>query len=244
MIMKKMVDAWMQNLPTEDVIIVPKKVLHLAGGKIWKLRLIVIFLTLTCSILAAVSLKSQTAVSHLLHLEQENRTKDATIEQLQREKKVLEEKLSFKGRVDELVAKIQKEVPRLNAGIIRPAAEIALSNTTDPALYLAIGLVETMFRADIVHTDGVARGMHGLCPLQWHSFLNEKGIMRSLDDYFDPVKSFKGAEAVLSALLQECGSLEKALRYYNGGGPAASGRIPKSTAYAKRVMYLRGLFKV
>jgi hypothetical protein len=65
--------------------------------------------------------------------------------------------------------------------------------------------------------------------------------MKSRDDYFDPAKSFKGSEAVLTALVRECGSLEKALRYYNGGVRAAAGKIPQSAAYAKRVMRLRSV---
>jgi hypothetical protein len=63
--------------------------------------------------------------------------------------------------------------------------------------------------------------------------------MASRDDYFDPVKSFKGSEAVMTALVRECGSLEKALLYYNGGELAAAGMVPKSTAYAMRVLHLR-----
>jgi hypothetical protein len=84
--------------------------------------------------------------------------------------------------------------------------------------------------------------MHGLCPKDWHAFLQAKVIMASRDDYFDAAKSFRGSEAVLTALVRECGSLEKALRYYNGGEQAAAGMIPSSTAYAKRVMYLRSVF--
>ena len=56
------------------------------------------------------------------------------------------------------------------------------------------------------------------------------------------MKSFKGSEAVLSALVRECGTLEKALLYYNGGVPAAAGRIPISKVYAKRVLHLRDVF--
>jgi hypothetical protein len=193
-------------------------------------------------VLATLSLKWREAVSLLLLLEAENKTKDATIEKLQQENKVLKEKLSIKLKIDGLVAKIQKEAPWLDQRIIRPAAEKALNHTTDPALYLAIGLVEAEFRANVVHTDGVALGMHGLCPKDWHALLKAKGIMKNRDDYFDPVKSFKGSEAVLSALVREYRSLEVALRYYNGGVFAAAGMIPKSTAYAKRVMYLRRIF--
>jgi hypothetical protein len=36
--------------------------------------------------------------------------------------------------------------------------------------------------------------------------------------------------------------LEKALLYYNGGGPAAAGKIPISKVYAKRVLHLREIF--
>jgi hypothetical protein len=175
-------------------------------------------------------------------LEQETREKDATIEKLRNENKLLEEKLASQRKVDDLVARVLKEASWLDHRIIRPAAEMALANTTDPALYLAIALVEAELQADVVHPDGVALGMHGLCPDDWHSFLKAKGIMESRDDYFDPVKSFRGSEAVLSALVRECGSLEKALLYYNGGEPAVAGMIPKSTAYVRRVLHLRGLF--
>jgi soluble lytic murein transglycosylase-like protein len=175
-------------------------------------------------------------------LEKENEAKDATIEKLKKENKLLEEKLSFNRKIDDLVAEVKKEASWLDYRIIRPAAEKALAYTTDPALYLAIGLVEAGFQADVVHTDGVALGMHGLCPKDWHSYLKRKGIMESRDDYFDPVKSFKGSEAVLSALVREFGSLEKALLYYNGGGLAAAGRIPQSKVYAKRVLHLRSVF--
>ena len=226
----------------EEMIIIPQEVLHLAWGKIWKLRVMVLILVTVCAVLVTVHLEGREAFSQLLHLEAENKAKDATIEKLEQENKVLEEKLSFKRKVDNLVAKIQKEAPWLDQSVIRPAAEKALHHTTDPALYLAIGLVETKLQANIVHTDGVALGMHGLCPKNWHPFLQAKGIMRNRDDYFDPVKSFQGSEAVLTALVRECGSLEKALRYYNGGGSAAAGMIPRSTAYAKRVMYLRSVF--
>jgi hypothetical protein len=242
--MKKMNNIWRGRSHSliEDIIIIPQEVLHLAWGKIWKLRMMVVLLVSACAVLVTVNLKARDAFAQLLFLEAENKAKEATIEQLLKENKVLEEKLSFKLKVDDLVAKIQKEAPWLDKGIIRPAAEKALHYTTDPALYLAIGLVETKFRADIVHADGVALGMHGLCPRDWHSFLQAKGIMTSRDDYFDPVKSFRGSEAVLTALVRECGSLEKALRYYNGGELAAAGMIPKSTAYAKRVLYLRSVF--
>jgi hypothetical protein len=178
----------------------------------------------------------------LFHLEKENRAKDATIEKLRKENKRLEEKLAFRQKVDDLVAKIKKEAAWIDHRNIRPAAEKALAHTTDPALYLAIGLVEAELRADVVHPDGVALGMHGLCPRDWHSFLKAKGIMESRDDYFDPVKSFQGSEAVLSALVRECGSLEKALLFYNGGRPAVAGLIPESTAYAQRVLHLRRVF--
>jgi hypothetical protein len=193
-------------------------------------------------VLVTVNLKAREAFAHLLHLEAENKAKETIIETLQKENKVLEEKLTFKLKVDDLVAKIQKEAPWLDKSIIRPATEKALNHTTDPALYLAIGLVEAKLQANIVHADGVALGMHGLCPKDWHAFLQAKGIMASRDDYFDAAKSFRGSEAVLTALVRECGSLEKALRYYNGGEQAAAGMIPSSTAYAKRVMYLRSVF--
>ena len=242
--MKKMNNIWRGRSHSliEDIIIIPQEVLHLAWGKIWKLRMMVVILVSACAVLVVVNLKAREAFSHLLLLEAENKAKEATIEQLQKENKVLEERLAFKLKVDNLVVKIQKEVPWLDQGIIRPAAEKALSYTTDPALYLAIGLVETELQADIVHADGVALGMHGLCPRDWHSFLKAKGIMKNRNDYFDAVKSFMGSEAVLSALVRECGSLEKALRYYNGGEQAAAGMIPRSKAYARRVMYLRSLF--
>ena len=97
-------------------------------------------------------------------------------------------------------------------------------------------------QANIVHTDGVALGMHGICPKDWHAFLQTKGIMESRDDYFDPIKSFKGSEAVLTALVRKHGTLEKALLHYNGGGLAVAGMIPKSTAYARRVMHLMRVF--
>lgn len=239
---KKMENIWRAHCLIEDIIIVPQAALHQWWAKIWKLRVMVVILVTICAVLATVSLKGREAFFHLLLLEAENKAKDATIEKLQKENKVLEEKLSFKLKVDTLVAKIKKVAPWLDQSIVRPAAENALSHTTDPALYLAIGLVEAELQSDVVHTDGVALGMHGICPKDWHSFLQAKGIMASRDDYFDPVKSFKGSEAVLTALVQECGSLEKALLYYNGGGPAAAGMIPKSTAYARRVMHLMKVF--
>lgn len=242
--MKKVKNIWKGKPHSliEEIIVIPQEVLHLAWSKIWKLRVMVVVLVSACAVLVTVNLKAREAFSHLLLLEAENKAKEALIEKLQKENKDLEERLAFKLKVDDLVVKIQKEAPWLDSSIIRPAAEKALRHTTDPALYLAIGLVEAKFQADIVHSDGVALGMHGLCPRDWHSFLQAKGIMASRDDYFDAVKSFKGSEAVLSALVRECGSLEKALRYYNGGEPAAAGMIPRSTAYAKRVMYLRKVF--
>lgn len=226
----------------DEIMVIPQAALRAVLGKVWKLRLMVVILVSVCAALGAVSLKGQEALTRLVLLETENRVKDATIERLQKENKLLEEKLAFKHKVDDLVAKVKKEASWLDHGLIRPAAEMALSHTTDPALYLAIGLVEAGLQADVVHPDGVALGMHGLCPKDWHSFLKAKGIMESRDDYFDPVKSFKGSEAVLSALVQECGSLEKALLYYNGGESAAAGLIPKSTAYVQRVLHLRRVF--
>jgi seryl-tRNA synthetase len=244
--MKKIDNVWEGHSLIEEIIIVPQAALHQAWGKVWKLRALVVILVSICAVLATANLKGReafaTAFSQLLRLETETKEKDATIEKLQKENKILEEKLSFKLKVDDLVTKIQKEAPWLDKSLIRHAAEKALYNTTDPALYLAIGLVEAELQANVVHTDGVALGMHGLCPKDWHSFLQAKGIMETLEDYFDAVKSFKGSEAVLTALVQEYGSLEKALRYYNGGGLAAAGMIPSSTAYAKRVMRLRGAF--
>jgi hypothetical protein len=226
----------------DEIMVIPQEALLAVLGKVWKLRVMVVILVSICVALGAVSLKGREAFTRLLHLETENKAKDATIEKLQEENKLLEEKLAFKRKVDGLVAKIQKEASWLDHGIIRPAVELALAYTTDPALYLAIGLVEAGFRANVVHPDGVALGMHGLCPKDWHSYLKSKGIMENRDDYFDPVKSFMGSEAVLSALVRECGSLEKALLYYNGGGPAAAGMIPKSKVYARRVLHLRKVF--
>jgi hypothetical protein len=225
-----------------DIMVIPQEALHEVFGKIWKLRVMMVILVSVCIALGTVSLKGQEALSRLLHLETENKEKDATIEKLQEENKLLEEKLAFKRKVDALVGKIQKEAAWLDKKIIRPAVEMALAYTTDPALYLAIGLVEAGFRANVVHPDGVALGMHGLCPKDWHSYLKAKGIMENRDDYFDPVKSFKGSEAVLSALLREYGTLEKALLYYNGGWPAVAGKIPISKVYAKRVLRLREVF--
>lgn len=239
---KKMENIWSSHCLIEDIIIIPQKALHQSWAKIMKLQVIVVILVTLCAVLATVSLKGRDVFSHLLLLEAESQEKDAIIEKLQNENKVLEEKLSFKLKVDDLVAKIQKVAPWLDQSIIRPAAENALSHTTDPALYLAIGLVEAELQANIVHTDGVALGMHGICPKDWHAFLQTKGIMESRDDYFDPIKSFKGSEAVLTALVRKHGSLEKALLHYNGGGLAAAGMIPKSTAYARRVMHLMRVF--
>lgn len=226
----------------EELVIVPQKTLYNAWKKIAKQRVLVLLLVAACIVLAAVTVKEREAFSRSFLLETENRAKDAIIEKLRKENKDLKEKLTFQRKVADLVAKVSKVAPWLEKEVIRPAAEKALSYTTDPALYLAIGLVEGDLKAKIVHADGVALGMHGLCPRDWHSFLKAKGIMQNRDDYFDPVKSFKGSEAVLSALVQECGSLEKALLYYNGGESAAAGMIPRSTAYAKRVMYLRKVF--
>lgn len=218
--------------------------LHSAWNSIGKLRLIMAILVAVCAILVTTNLHGRTVISRLMLLEIENKAKDATIEKLRSENKVLQEKLTFQLKVNDLVAKIKKEVPWLDHKIIRIAAEKALSHTSDPALYLAIGLVEAELQANVVHTDGVALGMHGLCPKDWHDFLKKKGIMSNRDDYFDPVKSFKGSEAVLSALVRELGSLEKALLYYNGGLPATAGRIPSSIAYVTRVLYLRSVFAV
>jgi len=226
----------------DDFMVIPQEALGAVLGKLWKLRLIVVILVSVCAALGAASLKGQEAFNRLLLLEEENKAKDATIEKLEKENRLLEEKLAFRRKVDDLVAKIQKEASWLDNRIVRPAVEKALVYTTDPALYLAIGLVEAGFRADVVHPDGVALGMHGICPKDWHSFLKARGIMETRDDYFDPVKSFKGSEAVLSALVRECGTLEKALLYYNGGVPAAAGRIPISKVYAKRVLHLRDVF--
>lgn len=230
----------------DDLLVIPQQALHSILGKIWKLRLLVLILGGSCAVLGATSFKDQDAFSRLmprlLHLEEQNRAKDAAIEKLRNENKRLEEKLATQRKIDDLVASVQKEDNWLDQNIIRPAAEMALAYTTDPALYLAIGVVEAGLRARVVHTDGVALGMHGICPKDWHAFLKEKGIMHRRDDYFDPVKSFQGSEAVLSALQGKFGSLEKALRYYNGGRPGAAGRIPQSKDYAKKVLRLRGVF--
>jgi len=226
----------------DDIMVIPQEALGAVLSRVWKLRLIVVILVSICAALGAVSLKGQEAFSRLLIMEEESKAKDAIIEKLEKENKLLEEKLAFRRKVDDLVAKIQKEASWLDSRIVRPAVEKALVYTTDPALYLAIGLVEAGFRADVVHPDGVALGMHGICPKDWHDFLKAKGIMESRDDYFDPVKSFMGSEAVLSVLVRECGSLEKALLYYNGGVPAAAGKIPMSKVYAKRVLHLRDAF--
>jgi hypothetical protein len=256
--LKKMNNRWKGRSQSllEEIRIIPQEAVHVVWRKVWRLRAIVVMLIAVCTALAMVNLKDEESVTRLLHLEAEkkhletekeqldaeNREKDATIEKLQEEMKVLENKLSFKQKLDRLVTKVHRQVPRIDRKTIRSAAEKALAHTKDPALYLAIGVVEAGLRADVVHTDGVALGMHGLSPRSWHSFLKKKGIMQDRDDYFDPAKSFKGSEAVLTALVRECGSLEKALRYYNGGVRAAAGEIPQSTAYAKRVMRLRSVF--
>jgi len=226
----------------DEIMVIPREALGAVLGKIWKLRVAVAVLVALCAALGTVGFKGQEALSRSSLLEQENRAKDATIEKLQKENKLLEKKLAFRRKVDDLAAKIQKEASWLDRMAVRSAVEKALLYTTDPALYLAIGLVEAGFRADVVHTDGVALGMHGLCPKDWHDFLKRKGIMESRDDYFDAEKSFKGSEAVLSALVREFGSLEKALLFYNGGWPAAAGKIPVSKVYAKRVLHLREVF--
>lgn len=230
----------------DELLVIPQQALQVILGKIWRLRLLTVILGSVCALLGAAKLQGQEALSRLLpqllHLEEQNKAKDLTIEKLQTENKMLAEKLAYQLKVDDLVTSIQKEDFWLDRKIIRPAAEMALATTTDPALYLAIGLVEAGLRAKVVHTDGVALGMHGLCPKDWHSFLKAKGIMQRRDDYFDPEKSFKGSEAVLSDLMGKFGSLEKALRYYNGGRPGAAGLIPESKAYAKRVLRLRGIF--
>jgi len=213
-----------------------------SGGRLRKLGLGAGLLVAFCLALGAFSHLEQEALRHLWRLERENRAKDAAIEELQRENRLLKEKLTFRHKVEELVAQVQQEAAGLDQRIIRPAAETALSHTTDPALYLAIGLVEAELRAKVVHADGVALGMHGLCPKDWHAFLKAKGIMHSRNDYFDPVKSFRGSEAVLSALVREYGSLEKALLFYNGGSPAVAGRIPSSRGYVQRVLRLREIF--
>lgn len=238
---KHPVEAGSQHLLDEGLHM-SQEALHAVLGNLRKLRLLTVLLVALCFVLATLSLKAQGAASRLLHLEQENQTKDATIERLQQEMRQLEEKLTYKRKVDGLVAQIQKEAAGLDQSIIRPVAEMALSHTSDPALYLAIGLVEAELRARVIHTDGVALGMHGLCPKDWHTFLKAKGIMSSRSDYFDPVKSFQGSEAVLSALVREYGTLEKALLFYNGGGAAAAGMIPRSKAYMRRVLRLRELF--
>lgn len=230
----------------DDLLVIPRDALQGIMGKIWKLRLLVGVLGLVCTVLATASLKGQEAFSRLLprllQLEEQNRAKDAAIEKLRSEYEILKQKLAFQRKIDGLVASVQQEDSWLDQKIIRPAAEMALAHTTDPALYLAIGMVEAGLRAEVVHTDGVALGMHGLCPKDWHSFLQAKGIMQGRNDYFDPEKSFRGSEAVLSELMGKFGSLEKALRYYNGGRLGAAGRIAKSKAYAKRVLRLREVF--
>jgi len=213
-----------------------------AGGRLRKLGLCAGLLVAFCLALGAFSHLEQEALRRLWRLERENRAKDAAIEELQRENRLLKEKLTFRHQVEGLVAQVQQVAAGLDQRIIRPAAETALSHTTDPALYLAIGLVEAELRAKVVHADGVALGMHGLCPKDWHAFLKAKGIMLNRNDYFDPVKSFKGSEAVLSALVREYGSLEKALLFYNGGGSAVAGRIPSSQMYVQRVLRLREIF--
>jgi hypothetical protein len=225
----------------EELRIIPQEALRAATVKIWKLRGVVAALILLCALLGAASIQGQKAFGKLSTLENETREKDTTIQELKKKTRELEEKLVFKNKVDALVARVQREDPSLSEDRIRPAAENALRHTTDPALYLAIGMVEAELKPHVVHPDGVALGMHGLCPKDWHPFLERKGIMKSRQDYFDMVKSFKGSEAIMRALLREWGSLEVALRFYNGGKPAALGKIPQSIAYAKRVLHLRNV---
>jgi hypothetical protein len=120
--MKKMNNIWIERSHSliEDIIIIPQEVLHAAWGKIWKLRVMVMILVAACAMLATASLKGREAFSQLLFLETENKAKDAIIEKLQRKNEVLEEKLAFKLKVDDLVAKIHKEAPWLDNSIIRP----------------------------------------------------------------------------------------------------------------------------
>lgn len=258
--LKKMNNRWKGRSQSllEEIRIVPQEAFHAVWRKVWRLRAIVVMLLFVCAVLAMLNLKDENGSKRLLyleaekklletkkeHLEAESKEKDVRIEKLQEEMQDLGKKLSFKHKLDRLVAKVLKQAPGIDRKTIRTAAEKALTLTKDPALYLAIGLVEARLRANVVHTDGVALGMHGLSPKSWHAFLKSKGIMKNRDDYFDPAKSFKGSEAVLTALVREYGSLEKALRYYNGGGRAAAGEIPQSAAYAKRVMRLRSVLAV
>jgi hypothetical protein len=223
----------------DDLSIIPQYLVRKSKVKTRKLLLLNTCLVLLCVLLGMSVIEGQKALSRISILEHETREKEAKIEELRNKTKELEEQLSFKHKVDALVSRVQQQAPSLDKESIRLAAEKALRHTSDPALYLAIGVVEAGLKADVVHTDGVALGMHGLCPKDWHKFLVAKGIMKTIDDYFDPVKSFMGSEAIMKALLREWGSLEVALRFYNGGRPAALGQIPQSVAYAKRVLQLK-----
>ena len=231
-------DGWPHN-PLAAIAVIPQAALRADARRLRRLRLLLALLVLFCTALAAFGLAGQRALSQAGRLAEQARAKDTLIAQLQQENRRLAGELAFQRQVDDLVARIEQVAPWLEHRLIRAAAIEAVSHTSDPALYLAIGLVEAELRADVVHADGVALGMHGLCPKDWHTYLKAKGIMDKRADYFDPVKSFKGSEAVLSALLREYGTLEKALLFYNGGEPAAAGMIPQSRAYVRRVLRLR-----
>jgi soluble lytic murein transglycosylase-like protein len=122
--------------------------------------------------------------------------------------------------------------PAVRAGLEAPFARVfvaaARETGLDPALLAAVAKVESEFRPRAVSRAG-ARGLMQLAP---------ETARRYGADPHDPAQAVRAAAKYLRDLLAEHGSVEAALRAYNGGPKAADPKSApaESREFAKKVM--------
>jgi len=87
--------------------------------------------------------------------------------------------------------------------------------TEMPSLILALIANESGFNPTA--TNGDAIGLGQIRWKYWGSFLKEKHIVESVRDLYNPAKNVRATNAILTKLIQEKGSVERALVAYLGG---------------------------
>ncbi len=117
---------------------------------------------------------------------------------------------------------------RLEAPYAQVFVEAARETGLDPALLAVVARVESEFKPWAVSRAG-ARGLMQLTP---------ETARRYGADPHDPTQAVRAAAKYLRELIAEHGSVEAALRAYNGGPEAADRRTApaESKEFARRVM--------
>jgi len=87
--------------------------------------------------------------------------------------------------------------------------------TEMPSLILALIANESGFNPTA--TNGDAIGLGQIRWKYWGSFLKEKHIVESVRDLYNPAKNVRAINAILTKLIREKGSIERALIAYLGG---------------------------